>query len=139
MRTGGVVVGRGDAGCSNIVAQLNQLEHIVHVVHSSLAQTHNLHLALGILQHSELLLSVEKIKYFAGVDLEEACAHILILALHSTETQLDENVTSCQSVDALGGVLSFAVEITTHGVCFSTACLTISETSGHSALEDGLD
>ncbi len=138
MRPRGVVVRRGDARRANVIAQLNQLQHVLHRLDAPLAEADNLHLTPGVLQHAQLLLVVQQVKDLARVDLKEAGRHVQVLAPHLRNVQLRKDVPRGQRVDALRGVLRLPVKVAAHRMGLAAARLPVGEAGGHAALKDGL-
>jgi len=60
-----MVVSEGDSGCANRVAMLNQLHHILRVADLCLLDADDLDLLSAVLQHTQLLLVVQQIKYLS--------------------------------------------------------------------------
>jgi len=63
MRTRRVVVGRRHSGSSDGISMLNESHHISHAGDDFFFQSDNLDLLLAILQHAQLLFSIQKVKY----------------------------------------------------------------------------
>ena len=59
MAAGAVVVGRRGAAGPDVVAVLDELQHVLHALHGSLGEADHLHLLLAVLQDTEFGLVVQ--------------------------------------------------------------------------------
>ena len=62
VRARGVGVGRGLAGGADVVAVVDQLEHVLHAVDHLLGEADDHHLLLAVLEHAQLGLAGEQVE-----------------------------------------------------------------------------
>mmetsp|Transcript_34838 Transcript_34838/g.62273 ORF Transcript_34838/g.62273 Transcript_34838/m.62273 type:complete len:283 (-) Transcript_34838:434-1282(-) len=113
---GGVLVGTRLARGPHAVAKLDQVQHLVAVLHPVLRQPNDTHCLLAILTRQQLLPLIQQVIQFPGIDLKEA-DHNLLVRLKSFV-----DVLGCHDVHPKGFV-AFAH----HRVRLATASLAVCE------------